>query len=210
MDIKLFSICLSALSVAVLASSCKKEPSCAKMGYEFVYTDYGVRYYIDDDSIPLGGSVTLDASVPKTFGNSYTNSAVSLNENNIWGPLGVLKATNDPSMPREDALSKVSISPLIGSCVIDSLNWGSFRKYYKTTFIADQDSFKLKLSINPLDKGVYFIILKEQYNRNSECALFKYFPKIKDTDQHLYYLAATTGGVILPEDQDYVYCFKVY
>ncbi len=201
---------MSALSVAVLTSSCKKEPSCAKMGYEFVYTDYGVRYYVDNDSIPLGNSVTIEAAVPKTFFDNYTNTNVTLTENTISGPLSVFKATNDPMIPRLDATFSVSVSSDIGNCVIDSLPWGTYRKYYKTTFASFPDSFKLKINVTPNEKGIYFLGLAQQGNRDRECAVFRYFIKVKDTNQHLYFLEENNGGVLLPEDRDYAYCFKVY
>jgi hypothetical protein len=67
----------------------------------------------------------------------------------------------------------------------------------------------MKLELKPLNKGVYGISIGQQSNRDKDCALYKYFLKVGNADQHLNYLALYDNGYISDYERNYAYCFKV-
>jgi hypothetical protein len=99
-----------------------------------------------------------------------------------------------------------------GTLIKDSIQFSqgqliSFRTAYWNYL---KDSFKLKVIIKPKVRGIFFVGLGQQGNRDVDCALYKYFLKVINPDQHLYYLAQTSNGFISDNARNYAYCFKVY
>lgn len=197
----------------LFAVACKKQTQeCSKMGFEYTYFKPGVMYSPFSDSIALGENIILTASAPKTFFDEQEQYNVTLNHDKITGPFGILKATNDSTIPILGAIDQVELTPIIGTLVKDSLQFSqgqlkSFRTAYWSSISVD--SFSLKVQVKPKTKGIYFLNLGQQGNRDKDCALFKYFLKIKN-DQHLYLLSQANNGYIGDYERNYVYCFKVY
>lgn len=71
------------------------------------------------------------------------------------------------------------------------------------------DSFKIRIKINPIAKGIYAFSMGQQAYPDKDCALYKYFLKPGNSNQHLnYWLHAflnVSDGVAF-----FTYCFKVY
>jgi hypothetical protein len=206
-----FNLLLFILIVAGFGCS-KKNNICPKMGYEFTYFKPGIIYTPFADSISLGDSIILEASAPRTFFVEEKSYTVTLNKNEVFGPLVIKKATNDPLIPIVGAANDVILTPHIGNVVKDSAQFTNEQlKIGRTTYcILEADSFKIKLSIKPMINGIFFISLNQQGNRDDDCALYKYLLKVKNSDQHLYYLAQANNGIIYESDRNFVYCFKVY
>ena len=197
--------------VALLYFNCSKPlDTCPKMGYEYVYSKPGVSYSPGIDSFALGSQITLLASVPKTFFEEEKRYNVTLNENEILGPFSVQKATNDPIIPRIGAIDDLELIAITGSLVKDTIQFsqGILKGFRTVHWVNLSDSFKLKFIIKPKIKGIFFVGLGQQGNRDADCALYKYFVKVKGQDQHLYLLEQVDGTSNI--QNDYTYCFKVY
>ena len=210
MDIKKKN-CQLLLLLVVIGLSCKKQPqSCSMFGYEFTNSKPGVFYYPGVDSFSLGNQITLEASVPKTFFEEEKRYNVTLNENEILGPFSVQKATNDPIIPRIGAIDDLELIAITGSLVKDTIQFsqGILKGFRTVHWVNLSDSFKLKFIIKPKIKGIFFVGLGQQGNRDADCALYKYFVKVKGQDQHLYLLEQVDGTSNI--QNDYTYCFKVY
>lgn len=198
------------LVAILLGNSCNKQPAiCSKMGYEFTYSKPGTTYSPGIDSIPLGNQIIIEASAPKSFFDEGKQYNVTLHESAILGPLGIQKLTNDPITPRIGAIEDVDLIALEGSLLKDTIQFSQEQlKGFRTTYwISKSDSFKLKVIVKPKIKGTFIIILNQQGNRDKECALYKYFLNVINTNQHLYFLEPLYGYI--PVDNR-AYCFKVY
>lgn len=210
MAIRLNQVNSAVLLMILLNFGCKKQPtSCPKLGYEFTYSKPGVTYFPGIDSFPLGNQITLEASAPKSFFEEEKRYVVTLNVNTILGPLGVQKLTNDPIVPRIGAIEDVELIAIEGSMLKDTTQFSQSQlKGFRTAnWISNADSFKLKIIIKPKIKGTFIIALNQQGNRDTDCALFKYFLKVINQNQHLYFLEPEYGYV---PSSDQAYCFKVY
>lgn len=182
------------------------------MGYEYSYLKFGTAYSPLNDSIPLGSEITLEASAPKVFYDDEKQLSVALNESLISGPLTIKKVSNDQNVPIIGAIDDIEFTSIIGQIIKDSTQFsqGQLKIFRTAHFSSIADSFKLKTRIKPKVTGVYFIGLGQQSNRDADCALYKYFLKIKNSDQHLNYLAQFNNGFVTKNDSDYAYCIKVY
>lgn len=180
------------------------------MGYEYIYSKPGVKYSPGIDSFTLGNQITLEASVPITFFEEEKRYNVTLNETQILGPFAAQKATGNSTIPRIGAIEDLELIPQTGSLLKDTIQFseGQLKGFRTAYWISDLDSFRLKLVIKPKIKGIFFIGLSQQGNRDKDCALYKYFVKVKDQDQHLYLLEQADG--ISNIQNEYTYCFKVY
>ncbi len=205
-------ISLLLLVIGAGFSCSKKESTCPRLGYEFGFSKPGITYSPSVDSIALGDLIILEASAPKTFFDEEKGYTVTLNQNTILGPLVIKKATSDPLIPIIGAANDVSFLPFLGNVIKDTTQFseGQLKIFRTAYFVSEADSFKIRLGIKPTIKGVFFVSLNQQGNRDSDCAVYKYFLKIKNTDQHLHYLAQFNNGIIDEAGRDYLYCFKVY
>lgn len=190
----------------------KRRESCSKMGYEYSYFKFGTAYSPLNDSIPLGSEIILEASAPKVFYDDEKQLSVTLNQSLISGPLTIKKVSNDQNIPIIGAIDDIEFTSIIGQIIKDSTQFsqGQLKIFRTAHFSSIADSFKLKTRIKPKITGVYFIGLGQQSNRDADCALYKYFLKIKNSDQHLNYLAQFNNGFVTKNDSDYTYCIKVY
>jgi hypothetical protein len=201
------------LILILLNFSCTKPVNtCPKMGYEYVYFKPGVTYSPGVDSFALGSQIILEASAPKTFFEEEKRYSVTLNESQILGPFAAQKATGNATTPRIGAIDDLDLIPQQGTLVKDTVQFseGQLKGFRTVYWISDQDSFRLKVVIKPKIRGVFFISLSQQGNRDTDCALYKYFLKVMNTDQHLYFLEQVNNGYIPDKDRDHAYCFKVY
>lgn len=181
---------------------------CPKEGYEYLNTTSYCWYSPGTDSIPIGGIITLEASVLKAFVDETTNTQVKNTSPIISGPLGV--GMLYPSF--QAAADSFELTAQIGKIIKDTINFSAgILKGFRTVEWdgSSTDSFKIKIKIKPLARGIYSIALKEQGYKDSDCARYKYFLKVGNTDQHLNYWLNATGN-ISDEVQYYAYCFKVY
>lgn len=190
----------------------KRRESCSKMGFEHSYLKFGTAYSPFNDSIPLGSEITLEASAPKAFYDQEKQLSVTLNESLISGPLTIKKVSNDQNVPIIGAIDDIEFTVLNGRVIKDSIHFseGQLKSFRSAYLDLNVDSFRLKIRIKPKQKGVFFIGLGQQSNRDADCALYKYFLKIKNSDQHLNYLAQANNGFVTKNDSDYTYCIKVF
>jgi len=193
----------------LLSFHCTKgKGMCPKEGYEYVNTTSRCWYTPSIDSIHVGGIITLEASVPKTFVDEQTNTTVVNTASIIDGPLGI--GMLYPSF--QAAADSFELTAQVGKIIKDTTNFseGSLKGFRTIEWDGNSiDSFKIKISIKPLAKGIYSVALKQQAYKDSDCALYKYFLKVGNTDQHLNYWLDATGN-ISDEVKDFAYCFKVY
>ncbi len=203
------------LLVAILLSySCNKQSnSCSKLGYEYTYFKPGITYSPNSDSIPLGSQITIEGSAPKSFFDNEKNYTVSLTEKNIIGPLSISKLVTIPFPSFIGAIDDVELTPVLGVTVKDTIQFSQGQLLSFRTVHWDGnsvDSFRLKINIKPTIRGTFFINLGQQGNRDVNCALYKYFLKVKNSDQHFYLMTPITNGQISDNAANHVYCFKVY
>lgn len=187
----------------------KKKEDCTKMGYEYVTSSSKCWFSPTNDSIPLNSTIYIEAALPKFFVDENSNTTVSNTDGNVEGPLQIIML----SPLKEGAIENFEITPRIGSLFKDSLHASNSQlKSFRTIIWNNQkrDSFVMKLELKPLSKGVYGISIGQQSNRDKDCALYKYFLKIGNADQHLNYLALYNNGYISDYERNYAYCFKVY
>lgn len=210
MGIRTYTTNLIIFFLALVLGSCiKKNQGCSKMGYEYISTISKCWYRPLNDSILLNTFLTVEASIPKTFIDEGTNSAVINNSNNVEGPFQIMMLYP----MKEGAIENFEIISKIGQVKKDSINYSQTQLKNFRTIIWDgntSDSFKIKLELKPLVRGVYGISIGRQSSRDSDCALHKYFLKVGNADQHLNYLAQYNNGYISDYERNYVYCFKVY
>jgi hypothetical protein len=209
MDIKFLKIILVIAGFLLLSLHCRKRnESCPKEGYEYINTTSHCWYNPDIDSIPVGGVIILSASIPKTFVDEISNSIVTNTSDIVEGPFGVVML--NPTY--RAAIDDFELSAEIGKIIKDTINFSSgMLKGFRTIRwdASSPDSFKMKITIKPLVKGIYDMALKQQGAKDKDCALYKYFLKVA-SDQHLHYWAEFNNGVIDDYARNYAYCFKVY
>lgn len=193
----------------LLSLNCKKGiDTCSKQGYEYVNTNSHCWYSPEIDSLPMGSIITLEASVPKTFIDENTNAIVTNTCPIINGPLGV--GMIYPVY--QAAADSFEITAQIGNVIKDTINFsnGSLKGFRTIEWDGKSiDSFRMKITIKALARGIYSFALKQQGYRDKDCALYKYFLKPGNSNQHLNYWMDAFGNV---SDQVafFTYCFKVY
>lgn len=209
MVIKIFKLYLVIAGSTLLLLSCKKAPnSCSKQGYEYSNSTFRCWYNPVVDSVPLGSNLFMEASVPRTFIDEKTNSTVINSSSIINGPLHVLMVS--PSY--QAAVDSFKLTAEVGKILKDTINFSSGQLQGFRTIEWDGssvDSFKIRIKINPIAKGIYAISLGQQSYIDKECALYKYFLKPGNTDQHLNYWVDAFGNVS-EQVAFFTYCFKVY
>lgn len=209
MGIKVPKIIAVTAGLSLLLLHCrKKNESCPKEGYEYINTTSRCWYYPDMDSIPVGGIITLEAAVPKKFVDESNNSIVTNTSNIIEGSFGVIML--DPTY--QAAVDNFEISATIGRIIKDTINYspGALKGFRTIQWDGNgSDSFRMKIAIRPLVKGIYDVALKQQGYKDADCALYKYFLKV-GSNQHLHYWSDFTNGIIDDYARNYAYCFKVY
>ncbi len=201
------------LIMAIAGYSCKKKVECPKAGLTFNYFKPGVNYAPEVDSFLLGGEITVDAAVPKSFYEEEKQYSVYFDKNTISGPFRIHKTSIDSLSLFEGAVDDVEIYPISGKIVKDTIQFTTAQlKTFRTVYWDgnDNDSLRLKLIIKPKIKGTFLLNLGLQGNEDSQCALFKYSVKVKNTNQHLYFVAAINNGYIGEYTQNFGYAFRVY
>jgi len=209
MVIKRITIFVIAGHIALLSAKCIKkiDEGCQKMGYEYVNETSVCWYTPATDSIRVGDTITLEASIPKSFTDPRTNTTVTNSAKFVEGPLGI-----GMIFPiYQAAADSFAMTAQIGSVLKDTIHFPETQLKGFRTIQWDRtaiDSFRIKIWIRPLSKGIYSLALNQQSAMDKDCALYKYFLK-PGNDQHLYYWMNVFGNV---SDQVafFAYCFKVY
>jgi hypothetical protein len=194
----------------LLSFSCKKPRNvfCPKEGYEYIHTNSHCWYSPLSDSLPVGSIIILEASLPKNFIDETRNITVNNTASIVEGPLGV--GMIYPIY--QAAADSFEITAEIGKVIKDTLNFSAgMLKGFRTIEWdgSSVDSFKIKIKIKALAKGIYGLALKQQSAKDKDCALYKYFLSPGNANQHLNYWMDVFGNV---SDQVnfFTYCFKVY
>lgn len=195
--------------ITPLLFSCeKKNTTCPKMGYEYVHTAAQGFYFPASDSIPLGDSLFLDAILPKKFSDENSGQFVNNLSPIIEGPLHIVMLY---PMVRS-AADDFQLTGQVGRVIKDTINFseGALKGFRTIQWNGNNsDSFKIRIMLKPLNKGVYSFALGQQGYRDSDCALYKYFLKV-EMDQHLHYLSEYNNGYVDDYARNFGYCFKVY
>jgi len=190
-----------------LLFSCRKKPNIPpKWGYEYLNTNSYYWYSPSFDSLPVGSIITLEASVPKTFLDENTNVTVTNSCSFINGPLGVSMIYPNYQV----SIDSFELTPEIGKVIKDTINLsaGQLKGVRTIEWNGNYlDSFKMKIRIRSLAKGIYALGLGQQGYRDKDGALFKYFLKPGNADQHLHYWADVFGSIT---GQETFYCVKFY
>jgi hypothetical protein len=205
MDIKKKIITVGLL-IPLLFSCRKKDTIPPKWGYEYLNTNCHYWYYPSSDSLPLGKVFTLEASVPKTFIDENKNITVTNSCMLIHGPLEVAMI-----YPQYQAsIDSFELTAEIGKVTKDTINFsaGQLKGFRTIEWDSNSvDSFKVRIRIKPLAKGIYAFGLGQQGYRDKDGGLFKYFLKPGNLNQHLHYWAEVFGSIT---GQETFYCIKVY
>lgn len=209
MSIKSLIVFQLIAGVILFSLSCnKKNTSCLKEGYTYVNSSAFCWYSPALDSIPLGASFTLEAALPKTFIDENRFLLQTNKSGYVRGNLGV-----GMILPIFQGFAdSFELTPQIGKVIKDTANFTEGQLKGFRTIEWDRsaaDSFRMKISIRPLTKGVFALSLKRQGSKDEDCALYKYFLKV-GSDQHLHYWAEFNNGIITDDVSNYGYCFKVY
>lgn len=210
MAIRNTTIILTAGFLSLLSVTCSKriDSGCKKMGYEYVHTQSLCWYSLVQDSLPIGSTIILTASVPKTFIDESARSLVTNSSPIINGPLHVTMIY--PFL--QASIDSFDITAEVGKVIKDTINLSAGQLKGVRTIEWNGnlvDSFNIKISIKALSKGVYIITLGQQGYRDADCALYKYFLNVGN-EQHLYYLTQYNNGYIGDYERNFGYCFKVY
>ncbi|MFZ1458011.1 MAG: hypothetical protein WAT46_18340 [Saprospiraceae bacterium] len=194
--------------------TCKKKPiECPQLGIEHAYFKSGVIYTPGFDSIILGGEVELYAHAPRSFFDTVYQKIVTLTTNDLRGYLSIGKTTGNAASPISGAIEHFNFFPEMGSLYKDSLNYtGSQLTFLRSTSwnTSVSDSFRIRIRLVPKIRGTFIVVLGQQASKDSDCAIFRYFLKIANNDQHLYYYQNAVGGPISESNYHFTYCFKVY
>jgi hypothetical protein len=160
------------------------------------------------DSTPVGSDLFLESSVPRSFIDENTNSTVINTSAIINGPLHVLMIS--PSY--QAAVDSFELSAEVGKVIKDSVNFSAGQlKGFRTIEWdgSSVDSFKVRMKIKTIGKGIYAFSLGQQAYIDKDCALYKYFLKPGNSNQHLNYWIDVFGNV--SEGVAFnTYCIKVY
>ena len=210
MAIRITTIILAAGFLSLLSVTCSKriDSGCKKMGYEYVHTQSLCWYSPVQDSLVIGSTIILTASVPRTFIDENTRSTVTNLSAVINGPLHVLMIS--PSY--QAAVDSFELTAEVGKIIKDTVHFsiGQLKGFRTLEWDGSAiDSFRIRIKINPIAKGIYAFSLGQQAYVDKDCALYKYFLKPGNSNQHLNYWMNVFGNV---SDQVafFTYCFKVY
>ena len=200
---------LACCLLAVLVCSCvKKYSGCPKEGYEYINETSLCWYSPVTDSIRLGDTITVEASIPKRFEDARSNTTVTNTASIVEGPLGVTIIY--PTY--QAAVDSFELTSEIGKVIKDTVQFSEGILKGSRTIQWDGnliDSFRIKLSIKALARGIYAVSLRQQSAKDKDCALYKYFLRPGNADQHLNYWMDAFGNVS-DEVVFFAYCFKVY
>jgi hypothetical protein len=210
-NIFLFSICLC---IGGFLFSCKKETSsCPNLGIEYNNNSSKVSFYPDDDSIPLGNSIIIEAYAPRHFYDSIRKKNVFLNETNISGSIAVFRVTNNPTIPLVPGMEYVSFIPVNGNIKKDTTQFsvGQLAIIRTSVFeILQPDSFYFKCSMLPNERGTYIINFSRHHYRQADCSIFRYNFKAVNPQRHFYLCNHVFDANAYEQENLSSYCFKVY
>ncbi|HKC35175.1 MAG TPA: hypothetical protein VKB95_03900 [Chitinophagaceae bacterium] len=209
MVIKFIKTSVVIVTFALLLPRCNKDNvGCPKQGYEYIHENSFCYYMPASDSIQVGDTITLEASLPKTFIDEKTNKTVTNTASEIEGPLGI--GMIYPTY--QAAVDSFELIAHTGKIIKDTQQFseGMLKGFRTIQWDASPiDSFKIKISIRALAKGTYAFALKQQTAKDKDCALYKYFLSPGNTNQHLNYWIDVFGNA-----SDivafYTYCIKIY
>jgi hypothetical protein len=196
-------------TIVLLLPHCNKvNIGCPKEGVEYINETSFCSYMPGIDSIQIGDVITLEASIPKTFIDARTNKTVINTASQVEGPLGIVMIY--PTY--QAAVDSFELAANIGKVKKDTLQFseGMLKGFRTIQWDASSiDSFKIKISIRALAKGIYAFALKQQTAKDKDCALYKYFLSPDNTNQHLNYwidVFGNTSDIVA----FYTYCIKIY
>lgn len=206
---KLIKTSVVIVTFVLLLPHCNKvNVACPNVGYEYINENSFCSYMPALDSIQIGDSIMLEAAIPKTFIDAKTNKTVSNTASKVEGSLGAVMIYPN----YQSAMDSFALTVHIGKVIKDTQQFSEgILKGFRTIQWDSSpiDSFKVKISIKALAKGIYAFALRQQTAKDKDCALYKYFLRPKNANQHLNYWMEAFGNV---SDQVafFTYCFKVY
>jgi len=209
MVIRVFKTSSVIAGVALLLLCCNKPRNpCSKQGFEYSNSTFRCWYSPSIDSLPIGSILYMEASVPRTFINENTRATVTNTSSIIEGPLHVFMI----SPLYQAAVDSFELTAEVGKVFKDTINLspGQLKQVRTIQWDASSiDSFKIRMRIKSIGKGIYAFSLGQQSSIDKDCALYKYFLKPGNTNQHLNYWMDAFGNVS-DGVAFYTYCFKVY
>ncbi len=209
MVIKGLKIWMFRAGLILLLFCCQKpKTECMKDGLEYFHSSSLWRYSPELDSVPVGSLITFEASAPKTFRDEASNTIVTNTSSIITGPI----AAGMIYPEYKAAIDSFELNAQVGSIYRDTtyLTEGQLKGVRTLVWNgSSSDSFKIKLTIKPLAKGIYVFSISRQGYKDKDCALYRYFLKPGNSNQHLYYWEPYLGPPSISV-QERAYCFKVY
>ena len=209
MGIKMNRIIVFCAFLIAVFGGCRRTPVfCPKEGYEYVNSSSPYTYSPGLDSVPVGSTIILTGAIPKIFTDDLTNTVVRNTTSSAVGSLAI--GMIYPEF--KASVYSFKILPEVGEVRKDTVQFTQGQlKGFRTIVWVDNggDSLHVRLKIRALAKGVYALSVGQQSSKDSDCALFKYFPRPANVDQHLHYWEQ----YIYPVESaiaNTTYCVKVY
>jgi len=201
----------SLLAVILLSfSECRKfGKNCADNVYSF--KSEGARAYPDNDSLNIGDTLWLEASVPTNLKDSISSAMVNYSgAENMGIAIALLSfhsgSVNDPGssyvMDSFDFVVKTGI-------LVTSDQFANNYEYFETN-----NSYNFKLGVIPKRIGIYAVSISDAINvfrKSDKCSKANFYLNFTNTDQHLYFYQNSRPGYIISNyEREHLYCFKVY
>lgn len=165
----------------------------------------------DTDSIALNQPMEIKLNLPKKFIEETYGKPVEFHKDEIFAAMSIIVIDSSGT----GAVNFFDATALAGKLYRDttSNNTEYFRnKNFTASAILQPGDSMLRAHyiLKPLRKGNYSFAFSHFGKKDVDCSLFRYYAKPQVADQHLYLLAAITGGYVGDYERTYAYCFKVY
>lgn len=200
-SILVFFIIFSLLS---LQSQCNKKFGCSENVYSFAL---GIKAFPDNDSLNVGDTIWLEVNEPTTLKDAQTGRMIDYSRAaNLGTAIGIAELISVNTVNIEGN-SFFKFSLLSGNEIIRP-DTNKFREY---EFAEINNSYKLKIGITALKKGIYKMFISNAANvfrTNDKCTKANFLINFIATNQHLYFNEIVLPGVALPPGGG-IYLFKV-
>lgn len=198
-----------AVLLLVLFFSCEKpKTECIGKGTEYFHSSALWRYSPEVDSVPIGGTITFEAAVPKTFRDELSQQIVTNASDFVAGSIGAAMIYPE----YKACIDSFELSADIGKIYKDTTNLTTGQLLGVRALLWNgnsSDSFRVKLIIKPLARGVYCISIGKQSAIDKNCALYRYNLKPGNRNQNLNYWASYLSPPSISVHES-TFCLKVY
>jgi hypothetical protein len=210
MGMKVQIICIAALGMVSVFSTCKKKFGCANSVYSF---ETHIRSYPDTDSVHVNDTIWLEFSSPVQLKDTLLNKIIDYSQAENLGTaisFDELIGGDFYSPGGKDAADSFISVVLIGK-VIPVSNPGRIKAY---NFIEINGEYRFKIAVIPKSKGIYCLSPSDAsnvYRKKDACTKAYFRITFSETNQHIYYYRQNRPAYTPSQyELTHMYCFKVY